>query len=158
MPSKDDEDDRQNILETSSQEQDLELSETAQCKNKVTTNALQKNQDLIEMQTVPEVNHVEEDLSKLPRSRSLTLKLIFISWKKEKFVIKEELKNICKALFYGENTERAIVDILKKHHPDDLVTGAAAIIQKECKLSRKNLRSILQDKTHNGVITFTWDK
>ncbi|CAC5374739.1 unnamed protein product [Mytilus coruscus] len=71
----------------------------------------------------------------------------------------DDSKTVRRSLGFGSGTDDSNDGEIEKHQPDDLVTGAAAVILKECKeLSRKNSGSILQDKIHNGVLTFTCDK
>ena len=71
----------------------------------------------------------------------------------------ESHKKICKAVFKSDNVEKAILAVLTVSSPDEVVTAAAQIVGSESKeLCKRNSGSILQQKDHDSLMTFTWDK
>lgn len=68
-------------------------------------------------------------------------------------------KKVCKAIIWGKNVERSIVDIIRKHKPEGVSSGAASVVANECKeLCCKNSNSVLQARAHHEILYFTWDK
>lgn len=68
-------------------------------------------------------------------------------------------KKVCKAIIWGKNVERSIVDIIRKHKPEEVSSGAASVVANECKeLCCKNSNSVLQARAHHEILYFTWDK
>lgn len=78
---------------------------------------------------------------------------------KSQFITNKAHKKVCKAIIWGKNVERSIVDIIRKYKPEKVSTGAASVVANECKeLCRKNSNSLLQAGTHHDILSFTWDK
>ena len=68
-------------------------------------------------------------------------------------------KKICKLMFHNLQVEKGILHLLKSTSPNELVTEAATVVANECKeLCKRNSGSVLQDRSHDGILTFSWDK
>ena len=81
------------------------------------------------------------------------------SGKKTAFIPSETHKQICKAIHRGQNVERCIIHILKKTSPKDVVSAASEILSLECKtICKRGSGSILQDRSYDGILSFSWDK
>lgn len=85
--------------------------------------------------------------------------IYYNSGKKSQLITNEAHKKVCKAIIWGKNVERSIVDIIRKHKPEEVSSGAASVVANECKeLCCKNSNSVLQAWAHHDILSFTWDK
>lgn len=85
--------------------------------------------------------------------------IYYNSGKKSQLITNEAHKKVCKAIIWGKNVERSIVDIIRKHKPEEVSSGAASVVADECKeLCFKNSNSVLQARAHHDILSFTWDK
>ena len=69
---------------------------------------------------------------------------------KKSLIVKDDAhQQICKAIARGGNTDTAIVNVLLKSNPMELVQGSRKIVQAECKaISKRGSNALLQRKTH----------
>ena len=78
---------------------------------------------------------------------------------KSRVISFETHKKICKLIFHNRQVEKGILHLLKSTNPNELVAEAATVVANECKdLCKRNSGSVLQDRTHAGILTFSWDK
>ena len=67
-------------------------------------------------------------------------------------------KQICKLVFHNLHVEKSILQLLKSTSLNELVAEAATVMANECKeLCKRNSGSILQDRSRDGILAFSWD-
>jgi hypothetical protein len=55
--------------------------------------------------------------------------------------------------------EEGLLKTIVSNKPDSVVSAAAELINSECEdLCKRNSESILRDKSHENIMTFSWDK
>lgn len=81
------------------------------------------------------------------------------SGKRSTFVYDESHKQICRAVFRGQNVEKCIIDIIGKSGPDHITSLASKIVSDECaKLCKRGSGTVLQENSYEGIFSFSWDK
>lgn len=76
-------------------------------------------------------------------------------------LVRNKLHNaLCKAtcVCKSENVEQAVISLLVKEKPREVVDAAAKVVSEEAReLCKRNSNSILIKKDHEGLTSFTWD-
>lgn len=71
----------------------------------------------------------------------------------------ESHKQICRAVFRGQNVEKCIIDIIGKSGPDHITSLASKIVSEECtKLCKRGSGTVQQENSYEGIFSFFWDK
>ncbi|XP_056008253.1 uncharacterized protein LOC125657360 isoform X2 [Ostrea edulis] len=98
-------------------------------------------------------------VSLLHHRRNKLISIYYPSGRKSRFITDEKEKKVCKIVFRGKDIGSGLRDFLKTSHPEELIEGSVAILGDECKtLCKRNSGSVLQDKSIQNVMEFTWDK
>ncbi|XP_071121775.1 uncharacterized protein [Mytilus edulis] len=97
------------------------------------------------------------DCSKCYCRKQMTV--YYPSGKRTAFVPEIRHRNICRAIYRGQNVEKCIIDIISKSHPETLTSATSNIISAECEaICKRGSGSILQDRSYSGIFNFHWDK
>jgi hypothetical protein len=87
------------------------------------------------------------------------MSIYYKSGKKQKFVANPSHKTICKAIMRENDAENTILDVIKVTNPTSVTNKVCEIIADECRnICKRNSGSILQDRSHDGILQFSWDK
>lgn len=89
----------------------------------------------------------------------MQITISYPSGKRTQLVTNEIHKKICKAVFKCEHVEKSVLDVLVTSHPDDVASAASKVVMSESKnLCKRNSGSVLQQKQHDDLMTFNWNK
>lgn len=84
--------------------------------------------------------------------------MYYPSGKRSTFVYNESHKQICRAVFRGQNVEKCIIDIIGKSGPDHITSLASKIVSEECtKLCKRGSGTVQQENSYEGIFSFSWD-
>ena len=85
--------------------------------------------------------------------------MYYPSGERSSFIKDTSHRQICRAVWRGQNVEKCILDIIAESRPDLVASSASKIVSTECQgLCRRGSGSILQDKAYESIFSFSWDK
>ncbi|XP_061188750.1 uncharacterized protein LOC133196920 [Saccostrea echinata] len=92
----------------------------------------------------------------------IEITIAYPSGRRTELVRNETEQKICRAIFNGRssgNAKNAIIAVVSTAYRKEVVTAVSHIISCESKeLCKRNSGSILQQKDHNSILEFSWDK
>ena len=76
--------------------------------------------------------------------------------KRSTFIFDEGHKQICRAVYRGQNVEKCVIDIIAKSSPEHIISSAAKLVSKECEpLCKRQSGAVLQGNSYDDIFSFT---